>query len=409
MRLLFISDVHPATPHISAVRLWTFACEMAKRGHQVVFVTRRTEAQKHAPKHTELRPLLEEQDWRQPLVLELETPTVGPSTSHSAWPLFRRIRTAWNFLVLGGPQWHWSRTVASHAARIVADIRPELIWTTFGHTSNLMAARVLARVGHCPWVLDIKDNWELYVPRGLRALMAWRTRGWAAITTNAEFTRAMARKWQGQDATVVYSGVDEAFLHSSVGSAGAVEDLSVNLIGGLYDRARLGAILEGLADWMAGLSQADRARVRIRYLGGDTAVFSEVAAGVIEKSHLDVPGYVAIGEMARLCGLALANIYVRHEGTFHHKLLELLACGRPAAVFPSESPESWGLVKRTGGRLVEVSSRAAVCDALAGLMSEYRTSGIEHAPRDPAEFPYTWANLAIGLEAAFASVNAGRE
>ena len=409
MRLLFVSEVHPGTPHISAVRLWAFACELVKRGHQVVFVTRPAQIQGAGTSAGPAAPLVEQQDWRQPLVIELPTPSAASTSPRPPISILRRIRTAWNLLVRGGPHWQWSEAVASHAAKIAADVRPELIWTTFGHTSNLMAARALARAAKCPWVLDVKDNWELYVPKGLRRLMAWRTRGWSAMTANAEFTQTLARRWQGKEATVVYSGVDAAFMQTDAGSAGPVQELAVNLIGGLYDRARLREILGGLADWMAGLAEAERARVRIRYLGGDTEIFHQAAAGIVAQNYLEVPGYVAISEMARLCRLALANLYVRHDGGFHHKLLELLACGRPAAVYPRESEESWALVERTGGRLVEVSSRGEVSGTIARIHRESRDGGIKDAPLASAEFPYTWANLAVGLEAVFASVLAGKK
>lgn len=409
MRLLFVSDVHPDTPHISAVRLWVFACELARRGHEVVFITRATVIQGRAGNGRGLAARLAEHDWQQPLLIELSIPAAAPMSPRRSAAIFRRMRTAWSLLVRGGPQWRWSDMVALQAAMIAADVRPELIWTTFGHTSNLMAARALARAGKCPWVLDVKDNWELYVPKGLRRLMAWRTRGWSAMTANAEFTRALARKWQGQEATVVYSGVDDAFLQTDPESVDSVQELAVNLIGGLYDRDRLREILGGLVDWMGGLAECERSRVRIRYLGGDTDLFEEAAAGIIAQQHLDVPGYVAIGEMARLCRLALANMYVRHDGGFHHKLLELLACGRPAVVYPRESAESWELVERTGGRLLEVPSRAAVAESLAGICKEARDVGIEDVPLASAEFPYTWANRAVGLEAVFASVLAGKK
>lgn len=412
MRLVFVSDVHPDTPHISAVRLWAFARELAVRGHHVLFITQRRDATPEpAQRDSGLATRLAAHDWLQPFLHELGVPQhLSRDAPLRHVPSFiRRMQTAWNLLVHGGPRWRWSDAVAASAQECVGAFRPDLVWTTFGHTGNAISARHLARAATCPWILDIKDNWELYIPNGLRHLMAWRTRGWAALTANAEFTRIMARKWQSQDATVIYSGVADEFLLAQHDTLPSHDPLAINFVGGLYDAGRTRTMLGGVADWMSQLTDAQRARVRIRYFGGDTQLFADAARDVVEARNLESHGYVGLGELAQFCRSAVANLYVRHDGGFHHKLLELLACGRPTVVYPGESGESRVLAQRTGGALVEAATRQAVAEALARLagnpLGERRA-----APAHKADtFPFTWSALAADLETVFASVLEGRK
>ena len=70
--------------------------------------------------------------------------------------------------------------------------QPDIVWTTFGSLEAVLVAKRAAARRRCPWVLDIKDNPEVFIPAGLRKVMAWRTRGCAALTANAQFTADVA-------------------------------------------------------------------------------------------------------------------------------------------------------------------------------------------------------------------------
>lgn len=403
MRLAIVSDVHPDTPHISAVRLWAFARELSARGHQVVFITQQSNAM-----HSDMDAIacfdakIAKHDWSKPLLCELRAPAgrITSSRVQGVSVILRRLDTAWNLFVRGGPRVLWSNTVAASSKKIAVAFRPDVVWTTFGHTSNLVAARKLARESSCPWVLDIKDNWELFVPKGLRRLMVWRTGGWAALTANAEFTRRLASKWQRSDAVVIYSGVDAAFLRND----GKIDAFSVNVIGGIYDRTKLREVLAGLSIWISSLSVEERAKVCVRYLGGDAGAFIEESRGVIEPQYLQVCGYVDITELARYCRTALANLYVRSETGFHHKLLELLACGRPAIAFPGESVESRLLAQRADGVLFEVACAQDVSDLLAKLAIDGSHPAQDASGRKSNSFLFTWPELACSLERVLVGV-----
>src|SRR5690606_29293813 len=105
----------------------------------------------------------------------------------------------------------------------------------------------------------------------------WRTRGWAALTANSQFTASKSLRWQGVDADIVYSGVDESFIERNSGVKQDDAEFLINVVGSVYFFDRLDALLAGIDDWGATLAQESRKRVTIRYLGGDVDMFERVA------------------------------------------------------------------------------------------------------------------------------------
>lgn len=404
MRLLFVNPVHPDAPHISAVRMWQFACALARRSHQVAVVTPRDahddECDLSIPA---LSTRVANHDWTQPFRIPLPI-LARPATRKGQPAVLRRLATAWRFVVHGGPDPAWSHSVAAHSAAIAEALVPELVWGTFGDSSNITAAKRLARDGRCPWVLDLKDNWELYVPQGLRHFMVWRTSGWAAMTANAEWTRNKARKWQRGDAALVYSGVADAFLDTTR-KPEDIGTLDLNLVGSLYNGDRLHALLAGIRAWMNTLETGDQERVRIHYLGSDRQLFTDIAKPMFEARHLVNHGYMDVASLALLCRSAWANFYIRHEGTFHHKLLELLAVGRPVIAYPTESNEAHALARSVGGHLIAANNPEAVQHTLARLaIADSQPARSPAGTHTPDAFGYSWDTLAERLESAFSAI-----
>jgi len=392
MRLLFVNPVHPSTPHISAVRAWRFAEALAQRGHHVVLLCAAPAgAQASAPE------AIAQHDWRSPFVLACAAGQAGWLDKSRLPPPLRKGLTAWRLLRGGGELGGWAENATHALGRLAGTFSPDLVWTTFGKMEAVVAARRIARQARCPWVLDIKDNWELYVPRGLGRLMAWRTGGWAALTANSCFTQEKARLWQRGDATVVYSGVDEAFFTAAGLGQPDRGQFDINLIGGLYFRDRLEALLAGIGQWAAGLAPAQRGQARLRYFGGDVRLFAEASVRADIGIAVEALGYRPVAELAQYCRNAAVNAYIAHPGTFHHKLLELLACNRPVLAFPGETEESRALARRVEGDLRTPASADAVAAELSRLHRRWQPGGAPPAAV-PAIHAYAWASQAGILE-----------
>lgn len=407
MNLLLVNPVHPSTPHISAVRAWRFALALSAIGHRVVLLTA-TPADADAP----AIPPLASHDWRTPLVVapcgfDIDMGT-APAAGH---PLVRRLRTAWQLLRHGGYQSLWADAAVATAERLADSFRPDAIWATYGKMEAVFVAKRLSGALGVPWVLDLKDNWELFVPAALRRIMAHRTRGWRAITANAAFTDLQARHWHGAVARIVYSGVDEAFFAPAEDlsrNPPAGQEFVINLIGSLYYRDRLQVLLCGIAEWSRQLPASDRQRVRLGYLGGDIDMFQRSIGEAGLDIHSRAEGYLPIERMAAAGRNAAVNLYVTHDGSFHHKLLELLACDRPVLVYPPESAESHVLVAQVRGELIEPADAAGVAGALGALHRRWREGagrriaapGATAAP-NPCE-RYSWNSQAHLLEEVLA-------
>lgn len=403
MNILMINPVHPATPHISAVRAWRFACELAALGHKVMLLTA---AQQGQPPDSIKR--IADHDWKQVFIFAcVTTNPVAEARVRLPKPL-RKVVTVWRMLRHGGKQREWSVNAVRAAASLSEHFAPDVIWCTFGMMEAVVAAKRIAASAGCPWILDIKDNWELYVPRGLRRLMVWRTRGWAAVTANARFTAENARLWQKAEARIIYSGVDEVFFAREQNYDGSARTFCINLVGGIYFAERLESFLGGIEAWAKDLLPIQRSRVVVRYLGVNGQLVAEVAQRCLPSIKIEIMGYVGVDRMAYFCQGAVVNAYIAHPGGFHHKLLELLACGRPLVACPSESMESRDLARQASGVLLEVADSAQVSMELSRLHRSWLAAPAQPASPDQIR-RYSWVNQAKVLEQVLANVVSSRE
>jgi hypothetical protein len=321
--------------------------------------------------------------WRAPYVLSVNVPA---ATSGRTSSVVSRAITAVRYVHDGGWDYRWTLAVEAEAISLATEFRPDVIWVTFGKMEAVVAARRIAGALGVPWVLDIKDNWELYVPQGLRRVMVWRTRGWKALSVNSELIGAMSLKWQRARAQVVYSGVDDAFLARELKDL-PKDRLDVNLIGGLYFEEPLRLFLRGVDEW----SKQRDLPAHIRYAGVDEARFSNAASG-LSKATVQSVGYVSLERMADMCANAHLNAYVAHPVGFHHKLLELACVGRPLLACPAEDGEARKLTKQVGVHLYEASSEEQLHRAFDEALT---LPGSQNAPRGNA---FRWSAQAHILE-----------
>lgn len=401
MRLVLVNYCHPATPHVCGRRVPQFAEVLAAAGHQVVLVTRDLEGEAVAPPPEGLAEALAAHDWSRPLLLAVPP---RPSTlcrrvqEGNLPPIWRKPAIALLYLIRGGLFADWRQACDAYARPLARHFRPELAWGTFGNTDTLLVARRLARAAGAPWVMDTKDYWGMFIPAPLRRLLARRFADAAHLTAFSVTHGAEAARWFSMAATVVYSGIPETFLPAT---SPPPERLTLTLSGSVYSRFLLARLLATLAAWGRGRPE----RPRLIYAGGDHAAFGHAVAeaGLGPDWEVEIHPYLALEDLRRLTVAASANLYLKSERTFHHKVIELLSAGRPVVSFPAEGEEAPLLAYAMGGALLSCADEGDLTAALDRLAAgEPFAAATAEGMR-----PFTWAAQAETLARLFQAV-AGR-
>lgn len=397
MRLVFVNHAHPNLSHVSGMRLGYFAVEMARRGHQVVLLTCALPASTAVdPTGPSLTEQLNAHDWTRPMVVAI--PPVRRRAldliRHNRVPaIVRRVMTAWQLVIHGGMFADWHKAAEGAIAQLSDEFRPDAVWGTFGNTTNLTIAQQLARHAGCPWVMDIKDNWTAFVPRLIRRPMAWRFRDAAGWTSNCRHHQEVAIRWFRQRPTeVIYSGVAEEFFGCADPSPDS-ERRQLLLLGSVYDDARLAAYLAAVREWMESLPPEERESALFIYAGTDDRRVADAVKRAALPCAVRILGHRSIGELARIARASFANTYLFASFTFHHKLLELLVCGRPVICFPAEHAEDRELASQTATMFESCDTAADLRGALAVAWATRRDE--PGCARLPA---WRWSDFAESLE-----------
>ena len=384
MRLVFFSGTHPDTKHISGIRAARFAHELARAGHQCALLCPTLDEKAH----TRLDPRqFGIHDWATPLIVPIRA---RESTSRLP-ALFKPAATALNVVRFGGNKHELYRAMIVSAEQIALHFPPDAAWATFGTLETVMATSRFAGRAGIPWVFDVKDNPDLYVPRFARRHLARQFGGCGALTSNAELHAQAAEKWLRRPAEVIFSSVEDAFFTRRNAD---LEHPYVTLSGGLYHQDRVDAFVAGVAAH----NRLTRAPLKIIYMGSQIDMLEQAA-----RHHSEVEienfGYVETCRMAHVCQAAMANAYIFFGRGFHHKLFELLACNRPVIAFGGELPESKLQAANLDKRLETPESSSGLSDILNDISFSTR----EPATDSTDKF-FLWSQQAACLEKIFGNI-----
>lgn len=354
MRLVFVNHYHPDAAHVGAVRLREFARVLAGRGHQVVLLTETLGGGPASPALTDKQ--LAGHDWTRPYVLACDPAPSSMLAALRAGTLPRPLR----LLVLaglygchGGVFPDWSAGVRFQLRALADVFRPQAVWATFGNTEAWLIARKLAGMARCPWVMDVKDPWDVFIPPPFRARLAKRFKDAAAVTALSAAHADNVRTQLGRSATVIYSGFD-------CSPARIAEPDRLLLGGSVYDGSHLAVLAQGVRQWLDHLPES---KPVFTYAGGDV---DRVRAALGDlPCALDLRGFIPLTELRRLQDEAAVNLYVRNPAAlYQHKVLELLAAGRPVLCLQPETAECEALAREAGGTIISCQDAAQVAAGL---------------------------------------------
>jgi len=169
----------------------------------------------------------------------------------------------------------------------------------------------------------------------------------------------------------------------------------LTLTGGLYEERVLEQFLRAVAGWSRIREGCPCWEIELIYAGADGGRFRRYAGLVNESCRVTVNDYLTLEDFARLCRGASLNAYLGNPRAFHHKLMELLASGRPVLAFPGESDESMKLARDVGGDLVVAQCIEEIHEALNRVA---RNGGRRGSSVDLVRRHYSWDAQAVHLE-----------
>jgi hypothetical protein len=371
-----------------------FACAFAALGHQVILLTETLGDNSANVSPKNLPTMLEQHDWSKPYYLSIE-PIPNRMLSRlrdGKFGLFtRKTLIAYSYFFKNGLYEDWQCGAEPYLLPLYYAFAPENIWASFGNTGVWNIAQRLSRLTGCPWVADIKDNWQNFIPFGLRKLVASRFKSADHMTSFSKSHLAEADQWFEQNKTAIYSGFDNAILDTHMPVLN--DAFEILLTGSVYGEDDFQTLVCGLEHWLR--NRNPKKKVRFVYAGND---HQRVHAGVQNLSSLckiDIKKFIDMDDLVVAQKRADINAYIRLPSRFHfhHKSIELMAAQKPIICFPMEVDETIDIIRRVGGVLY---SCGTIEDVSMGFDLAYENSNEKKTNLNLSE--YSWQGQATALE-----------
>ena len=374
MRIAIVNACHPDRQHVCAFRGSTFAEILTEDGNQVLLLT---------PPLTEIGKGINEADLKEKLKSHkwstycqvtggFTDKSILPSVRNGSVPTpIRQGIIAYNFIIRGNIYHDWIIPSSSLLPVIADDFKPNIVWAISGNTSCWKLGQVLAHAANCPWVADIKDNWQATIPKGLRHITAKKFRDAGAYTVLSQAHRDTFPLSSTTNFKIVYNGISPALMKSAKLNL-SLSDLrdEILITGSLYRSDILGQLLQAIHAW-----QQEHTRTKITYAGGDNDILEQAISGLDSSVDVKNLGGLSPHDLWQRQRNARMNAYVRNPpNLFHHKLLELLAAGRPVLAYPGETDESLTIANSMNGLFFACENRVQIHQALDQIESTANAS-----------------------------------
>ncbi|MEE2761565.1 MAG: hypothetical protein VYE18_08980 [Pseudomonadota bacterium] len=304
----------------------------------------------------------------------------------------RQSIALWHYLRHGGVFTDWWGGADQYLPLLAERFHPDIIWASFGNTDCWNIARSLSATAGCPWAADIKDFWSTFIASPLRRHLAGRYRDAATFTALSSTHAADAAPWFGSAVETIYSGIDSGWLGREPCNSTAP---SFSLTGTVGGGTQLEELKLAVKSWLETLPTADAGKLEFVYSGNDTALVNEVFSEIRSLCRVTVNGYVSLEMLRDIQTSSFANLYIKSDRTFHHKIFELLTAGRPAICYPEEGAEAKSLAAEIGATLHSAGNGKAVAAALGESLKRYPGISVDRE----AATTFTWDSQAEKLEA----------
>jgi len=372
MRIAIVNACHPERQHVCAFRGTTFAEILTDSGNQVLLLTPPLTQTGKGIGKADLKEKLKIHNW------STYCQVTGGFIDKSILPSVRKGRVptpirqgiiAYNYLLRGNIYNDWIAPSSTLLPVIADDFKPDIVWTIFGNSSCWKMGQALAHTAGCPWVADIKDNWQAFIPKGLRETTAQKFRDAAAYTVLSQAHADTFPLSSPSDFKIVYNGISPALMKATKNKTN-VSDLREEILitGSLYRSDILAQLLQAINAW-----QQQNPGTNISYAGGDKEILEQAMSSLDNAVDVKNLGSLVPHDLWERQQNVRINVYVRNPpNLFHHKLLELLAAGRPILAYPGETDESQAIAKSVKGVFFACADQKQIHQALDQAQSTSR-------------------------------------
>ena len=243
-----------------------FATALSKRGHKIILFTETLDSSPICEPLEKTAHRLQQQSFEEPLHIcaASQFHTLKIFTTRATSLGFRQLVIFWYFWRHQGVFTDWRISSQPYLKLIADEFRPDIVWSTFGGSDCWNIARDLSGMAGCPWVADIKDIWDVFIPGPFKLSLAQIYADAAALTTFSDFHQKRSTPYFSMEKFIHYSGLDTHVM-ASIPTHDS-DFFQISLTGSVYNQIHLETALQTLEAWtIGGLSNGKK--VKLVYAG----------------------------------------------------------------------------------------------------------------------------------------------
>ena len=316
-----------------------FATALSKRGHEIILFTETLDSSPTREPVQKTRARLRQHSFDEPLHM---------AAAPAGFPLLKLLRQGrlpwglrqliifWYFWRHQGVFTDWRNSSRPYLQLIADEFKPDIIWSTFGGSDCWNIANDLSGISDCPWVADIKDIWDVFIPSPFKQFLARSYKDAAALTTFSDFHRTQSIPFFPMEKFILYSGLDTRVMASA-----PIQDsdvFQISLIGSVYNRIHLETALQTIETWTIAEALTGK-RVKLVYAGTAQTEVQSILDRLNPSFDVALRSYLNQQDYYSLLKSSHVNMYIRNEKAFHHKVFELMAARRAVICYPAETDE----------------------------------------------------------------------
>ena len=369
-----------------------FATALSERGHKIILFTETLDSSPISEPLEKTCVRLQQQSFDEPVHI---------AAAPAGFPLLRLLRQGrlpwglrqliifWYFWRHQGVFTDWRKSSQPYLKLIADEFKPDIIWSTFGGSDCWNIAKDLSVMADCPWVADIKDIWDVFIPSPFVHTLARFYEDAAALTTFSDFHRTKSSPFFPMKKFILYSGLDTHAMTST--PTPDSELFQISLTGSVYNTIHLETALQTIEAWTIS-EPLNGKRVKLVYAGAEETKVQTILDRLNSSFDVELRPYLNQEDYYSLLKSSRVNVYIRGEKTFHNKVFELMAAQQAVICYPAETEE---VIREAKERCSQYYSCKNADDILEALTA---ASADQNLASDESLFQLDWRARAEILE-----------